>query len=50
MSDSYSPADVAEIGKGSDLILGAKKGILCDDGPGQDKRTIILDDRDQDDA
>ena len=42
MSNSYRPADVVEIGKASDVILGESKGILLDDGPGQDKRTIVL--------
>jgi len=47
MSNGYSPADVTEIGEASELILGSSKGILFDDGPGQDKRTIIRDeDRD----
>lgn len=48
MSNSYFPADVTELGKGSDLILGARKGILCDDGPGQDKRTIVFDESNSD--
>jgi hypothetical protein len=42
MSNSYLAADVTEIGKASDVILGESKGILFDDGPGQDKRTIVL--------
>lgn len=46
MSNEYFPADVVELGTGSELILGARKGILFDDGPGQDKRTIILDELD----
>lgn len=48
MSNEYFPAEVVELGTGSELIMGARKGILCDDGPGQDKRTIILDELDTD--
>jgi hypothetical protein len=48
MSNSYFAAELAELGKASEMILGARKGILYDDGPGQDKRTIVLDDLDSD--
>jgi hypothetical protein len=44
MSNIYLAADVTEIGNASDVILGESKGILFDDGPGQDKRTIVLED------
>lgn len=50
MSNSYFAAEVAEVGKGSELILGASKGILYDDGPGQDKRTIVTEESDPNDA
>jgi hypothetical protein len=46
MTNIYLAADVVEVGKGSELIRGERKGILLDDGPNQDKRTIVVDDLD----
>ena len=44
VSNFYIPADVVVIGCAQDIICGCSKGILFDDGPGQNLRTIILDD------
>ncbi len=44
ISSDYIPADVVVIGRAQKIIGGCRKGILFDDGPGQDRRTIINDD------
>ena len=38
----YVAADAVETGEASNIICGVSKGILFDDGPSQDKRTIII--------
>jgi len=43
-SSDYTPADVVVIGRAQNIIAGCSKGILFDDGPGQERRTIINDD------
>ena len=43
-SSDYIPADVVLIGRAQNVIAGCSKGILFDDGPGQERRTIINDD------
>lgn len=43
-SSNYIPADVVVIGRAQNIIAGCSKGILFDDGPGQERRTIINDD------
>ena len=44
ISNDYTPADIVEIGPAQNIICGCSKGILFDDGPGQGRRTLILDD------
>jgi len=44
ISSNYNPADVVVIGRAQNTIGGCCKGILFDDGPGQERRTIINDD------
>ena len=44
ISNDYIPADVAVIGRAQNVICGCSKGILLDDGPGQERRTLIVDD------
>ena len=44
ISSDYIPADVFVIGRAQKVITGCSKGILFDDGPGQERRTIINDD------
>jgi len=44
ISTDYIPADVVVIGRAQIIIGGCRKGILFDDGPDQDRRTIINDD------
>ena len=44
ISSDYIAADVVEIGRAQNIICGCSKGILFDDGPGQERRTIINDD------
>lgn len=41
-SNHYSPAEVTVIGRAQDVVRGSRKGIFFDDGPGQDRRTIII--------
>jgi hypothetical protein len=43
-SSDYIPADVVVIGPAQNIIAGCSKGIFFDDGPGQERRTIIVDD------
>ena len=45
-SSDYIPADVVVIGRAQTIIAGCSKGILFDDGPGQERRTVINDDLD----
>jgi hypothetical protein len=45
-SNDYVPADVVVIGRAQNIIAGCSKGILFDDGPGQERRTVINDDLD----
>ena len=42
-SSDYIPADVIVIGRAQKIIAGCSKGILFDDSPGQERRTIIND-------
>lgn len=42
--NDYIPADFVVIGRAQNIICGCSKGIFFDDGPGQNLRTIILDD------
>jgi hypothetical protein len=42
MINNYVAADVIEIGEGHNTICGETKGILYDDCPNQDKRTVII--------
>ena len=44
ISSDYIPADVVVIGSAQNIIGGCRKGILFDDGPDQDRRTIVNDD------
>ena len=44
MINNYEAAEVVKIGKGQDMIRGSRKGILIDDCPNQDTRTIIIED------
>ena len=43
-SNDYTAADVVVIGPAENIICGCSKGVLFDDGPGQYRRTLILDD------
>lgn len=45
-SNDYIPADVVVIGCAENIICGCSKGVLFDDGPGQERRTIVIDDCD----
>ena len=42
-SNDYIPADVIVIGRAQNMIAGCSKGILFDDSPGQERRTLIND-------
>lgn len=44
ISNDYVPADVMVIGCAQHIICGCRKGVLFDDGPGQERRTIVIDD------
>jgi hypothetical protein len=42
----YLPADVVSLATAAEFIRGATKGIFFDDGPGQERRTIVTDELD----
>jgi hypothetical protein len=42
--NDYSAAEILSLGSAQDLIGGAIKGIIFDDSPTQERRTIILED------
>jgi hypothetical protein len=42
--NDYSAAEVVVIGTAQEIIRGSIKGIPFDDGPGQERRTVVLDD------
>ena len=43
-ANDYAAAEIVVLGNAQDLIRGVTKGILFDDCPNQDRRTIVLDD------
>ena len=43
-ANDYAAAEVVLLGNAQDIICGAIKGVLVDDCPNQDRRTIVLDD------
>ena len=45
-ANDYAAAEVALLGNAHDIICGTTKGVLVDDCPNQDLRTIVLDDID----
>jgi hypothetical protein len=46
IANDYEPALVVLIETAQDLIRGDTKGVLVDDSPNQDRRTLVLDDTD----
>lgn len=42
--NDYAAAEVVLLGKAGDVICGTIKGILVDDCPNQDLRTLVHDD------
>ena len=44
IANDYEAAVVVLLGTAADIIRGATKGILVDDAPNQDWRTLVLDD------
>jgi len=44
IANDYEAAVVILLGTAADIIRGATKGILVDDAPNQDWRTLVLDD------
>jgi hypothetical protein len=46
IANDYQAAVVILVGTAQDIIRGDTKGILVDDSPNQDRRTLVLDDTD----
>jgi hypothetical protein len=43
-SNNYKAAEIVVLGNAEDFIHGCIKGILFDDAPGQERRTLVTDD------
>jgi hypothetical protein len=43
-NDDYAAAEVVVLGSAHELVRGSIKGIFFDDGPGQERRNIEIDD------
>jgi hypothetical protein len=44
ITNDYAAAEVFVLGNAQEVICGTTKGILFDDCPNQDRRTLVLDD------
>jgi len=44
LSNDYEGAVAVLLGSAQDVIRGDTKGVLVDDSPNQDRRTLVLDD------